>query len=157
MVSQELTWGSGLMNGENPYSTRPVTRWFMPAAIASLIWYLLGCASYLYQVTLDPASLAVEQRAMVEAAPQWMYAAFAVAVWVGLIGAILLVLRRASAVPLLAVSLIAVMIQFSAYFVHRPLAESMGSDMLLVPIIIVAVTWTVFWFAYHSKKRGWLR
>ena len=72
------------MNGDEAYSVRPVARWYMPAAIASLVWYLLGCANYLYQVTLDPATLAADQRAMIQAAPSWMYAAFAVAVWVGL-------------------------------------------------------------------------
>lgn len=144
------------MENQDPYRVQPVAGWFKWAALASLVWYLLGCANYLIQVTLDPATLPLEQRAMIEAAPKWMYAAFAVAVWVGLVGAILLVMRKRLAVPLLTVSLLAVLVQFSAYFLHAPLREAMSSDMLLVPIIIVAVTWTVFWFAYHSNKRGWL-
>jgi hypothetical protein len=144
------------MQNDARYQPQPLARWFKPAAIASLLWYLLGCANYLFEVTLDVASLPADQRAMIEAAPTWMYAAFAVAVWIGLIGAVLLLLRKRLAVPLLAVSLIGVLVQFSAYFLHPPLREAVDSDMLLIPIIIVALTWTVFWFAYHSNKRGWL-
>ncbi len=145
------------MSTDDPYAPRPLAGWFRPAAIASVLWMLLGCASYLYQVTLDPLTLPVEQRAMIEAAPTWMWAAFAVAVWVGLLGAVLLLLRRRIAVPLLGVSLLAVLVQFSAYLLHPPLREAMRSDQLLVPLVIVAVTWTIFWFAYHSQRRGWLK
>ena len=145
------------MEQDNRYRTQPLARWFKWAALASLAWYLLGCALYLLEVTTDPATLPADQRAMVEAAPTWMWAAYAIAVWVGLVGAVLLLMRRRLAVPLLLVSLLAVLVQFSAYFLHAPLSEAVSSDMLLVPIVVVALTWTVFWFAYHSHKRGWLR
>ena len=144
------------MATDDQYAPQPLAGWFKFAAIGSVVWYMLGCANYLYEVMLDPATLPVDQRAMMEAAPTWMYAAFAVAVWVGLVGSVLLLLRKKLAVPLLAVSLVAVLIQFSAYFLDPELRESMSSDMLLIPIIVVAITWTVFWFAYHSRKRGWL-
>ena len=93
------------MTEQELYRPRPLARWFPLAAGASLLWMIAGCANYLYEVTLDPATLPLDQRAMVEAAPTWMYAAFAVAVWVGLAGAILLVMRRKLAEPLLLVSL----------------------------------------------------
>lgn len=144
------------MQEEDPYRPQPLAGWFRWAAIASVVWFILGCLSYLYQVTIDPATLPLDQRAMIEAAPTWMYVAFAIAVWVGLAGSVMLLLRRKVAVPMLAVSLVAVLVQFAAYFVVPALRESMGSDQLLMPIVIVLLTWTVFWFAYHSKKRGWL-
>jgi hypothetical protein len=142
---------------DNPYSPRPLARWFMPAAIASLLWMLLGCALYLYQVTLDPSTLPLDQRAIAEAAPTWMFAAFAVAVWVGLAGTVMLVMRRKLAEPLLLVSLIATLVQFSAYFLDQRLNEAMSTDGFVVPIVVVLLTWTVFWFARHSRQRGWLR
>ena len=145
------------MQERDPYAPQPLARWFMPAAIASLLFMLLGCASYLMQVTIDPATLAADQRAIMEAAPTWMYAAFAVAVWVGLAGAVLLVMRRKLAEPLLLVSLLAVLVQFSAYFIDPELREAMPSDGLLIPIVIVALTWTIYWFARHSRMRGWLK
>ena len=145
------------MQERDPYAPQPLARWFMPAAIASLLWMLLGCAMYLIEVSLDPATLPLDQQAIVAAMPKWMYAAFAIAVWVGLAGAVMLVLRRKLAVPLLGISLLAMLVQNSAYFVDRRLAEVVPSDSLLLPIIVLAITWTVFWFAWHSLRRGWLK
>jgi hypothetical protein len=144
------------LDADNLYAPRPLAGWFKPAAIASVLFMMLGCVSYLMQVMTDPATLPLDQRVMIEAAPTWMWTAFAIAVWAGLAGAVLLLLRKALAVPILGVSLIAVLVQFSAYFLVPRLRESMSSDELLIPIIIVALTWTIFWFAWHSRKRAWL-
>lgn len=145
------------MDTDDRYAPRPLAGWFKPAAIASILWFLLGCGLYLYEVTLDPASLPLDMRMMMEALPTWMWAAFAVAVWIGLAGTVLLLLRKRLAVPLLGVSLLASVVQNSAYVLDRRLSEVTGSDQLLLPIIIVAVNWTIFWFAYYSQRRGWLR
>ena len=145
------------MSEDDPHSPRPVARWFKPASIASVLWMMAGCVNYLYQVTVDPATLTLDQRAMLEAAPTWMYAAFAVAVWIGLAGAVLLLLRRKLAEPLLLVSFLAVLVQFSGYFLDPEMRQAIGSDQLLVPIIVVALGWTIYMFARHSRQRGWLR
>jgi hypothetical protein len=76
---------------------------------------------------------------------------------VGLAGAVMLLMRRRLAEPLLLVSLIAVLVQFSGYFVDRELSQAMSTDAYVVPIIIVLLTWTIFWFARHSRQRGWLK
>jgi len=38
-----------------------------------------------------------------------------------------------------------------------PLRESMSANDLIVALVVTALTWTVFWFARHSRQRGWLR
>ena len=139
------------------YTPRPLERWFWVGAGLSLLFMAMGCISYVMHVTLDTESLPLDQRAMMEAVPVWMTAAFAVAVWVGLAGAVMLILRRKIAEPLLLVSLVAVLVQFSGYFVDPELRDAMPADGLLIPIVIVLLTWTVFWFARHSRQRGWLR
>ena len=30
------------------------------------------------------------------------------------------------------------------------------SAVLLVAIVVTALTWTIYWFARHSRQRGWL-
>ena len=139
------------------YAPRPLARWFWPAAIASVLFMAFGCASYVWHVTLDSASLPLDQRAMMDALPTWMTAAFAVAVWVGIAGALMLPMRRKLAEPLLLVSLIAVLVQFSGYFLDPELRQAMPTDAYVLPILIVALTWTIFWFARHSRQRGWLK
>lgn len=142
---------------DDHYAPRPLARWFWAGAIASLLFMVFGCLSYVMHVTLDPASLPLDERMMMEAVPAWMTAAFAIAVWAGLAGTVLLVMRRKIAEPVLLVSLIAVTVQFSAYFIDPELRDAMPPDGLLIPVAILLVTWTIFWFAHHSRRRGWLR
>ena len=142
---------------DDHYAPQPVARWYMAAAIASLLFMALGCASYVWHVTLDPAGLPVDQRAIYDAVPTWMTAAFAIAVWAGLAGALMLVMKRKLAQPLLLVSLIAVLVQFAGYFVDPKLRQIMTPDAYVLPVVIMLLTWTIFWFARHSAQRGWLR
>jgi len=80
-------------------TSQPAPRWFTIAAAAALVWEMIGCVMYLMQVSVDPATLPLDQRAMWDAAPMWMIAAYAVAVWVGLTGAIFLLFLRVAGGP----------------------------------------------------------
>ena len=117
----------------------------------------LGCVSYLMHVLANPATLPLDQRAAFEAEPAWITAAYAVAVWVGLAGSILLVMRRKLAEWLLLISLIAVLVWLAGLLLVGPLRDSMSANDLIVALVVAALTWTVFWFARHSRQRGWLR
>jgi hypothetical protein len=134
-----------------------VPAWFRVASIGALLWEALGCVLYLMRVTTDPASLPVDQRAIFDATPAWVLAAFAVAVWVGLAGAILLVMRRRLAQPLLLASLAALVIQNSALVLDPALRNLVASDQLLVPFIILVVSYSVWHLAWQAQKSGWLR
>ena len=136
---------------------RPAPRWFTLAALAAVAWEIVGCAMYLMQVRVDPASLPVDQRALWDAAPTWMIAAYAVAVWIGLVGAILLVMRRRLAEKLLLVSLIAVLVQFSALLLVPELRNLTTSDALFLPFIITVVCYVIWHFAFTARRAGWLR
>jgi hypothetical protein len=35
--------------------------------------------------------------------------------------------------------------------------ETSTANDLAVAVVIAASTWTIFWFARHSRQRGWLR
>jgi hypothetical protein len=136
---------------------RPAPGWFTIAAIAALLFELAGCAMYLMQVSVDPASLPLDQRAMWNAAPSWMIAAYAVAVWVGLIGAIMLLMRRRLAEKLLLLSLVAVIVQFSALLLVPELRNLTTSDALLLPFVIIVAAYVIWHFAWTSRRAGWLR
>ena len=77
--------------------------------------------------------------------------------WGGLAGAILLLLKRCAAVWLLLLSLVAVLVWLAALIAVGPLRESMSANDLLVAIVVTTLTWTIYWFARHSRQRGWLR
>jgi magnesium-transporting ATPase (P-type) len=142
---------------DNLYSRRPLARWYWGGAIASLLFMALGCVTYLMHVTADPASLPLDQRAAFDAEPVWLTAAYAIAVWVGLAGTLMLLLRRKLAQPLMLVSLAAVVVWLAGLLLVPNLRETISSNDLAVAIAVAAITWTIFWFARHSAKRGWLR
>jgi len=142
---------------EEDFTPRPVAGWFIIAAVGSLLFMGLGCISYLMHVLANPATMPLDQRAAYEAEPAWVTGAYAVAVWVGLMGAILLVMRRRAAEWLLLISLVAVLAWLAGLVLVTGLRENMSANDLLVAIVVTTLTWTVYWFARHSRQRGWLR
>lgn len=141
---------------ENTQATE-LPGWFRPAAIAVVAWEIFGCVMYVMQVGVDPAALPNDQRAVWDATPPWMVGAYATAVWVGLAGAVALLMRRRLAEPLLLVSLIAVAVQFSGLLLVPELRALMTSDMLLLPFVILAVCFVIWSFARRARRNGWLR
>ena len=139
------------------YAPRPVAGWFTAAAVASLLFMGLGCVMYLTHVLTDPNSMQLDQRVAYDAEPLWVTGAYAVAVWAGLAGTVLLLLKRKVAEPLLLLSLVGVLVWLAGLVVVSPLRESMSANDLLVAIVVTILTWTIFWFARHSRQRGWLR
>jgi len=139
------------------YSPRPLANWYWIAAGAAFLFMLAGCWGQVMSVITNPASLPLDQRVVFEARPVWMIAAYAIAVWVGLVGAVMLILRRKLAQPLLLVSLIACVLTFLPYAVVPAVRDNITTNDIAVAIVIIAITWTIFWFARHSNQRGWLR
>jgi hypothetical protein len=76
---------------------------------------------------------------------------------VGTLGAIMLLLRRKAAVPLLLVSLIAAVIWFAGLMTAPRLRDLLSTAEIATLVIALALAWTIFWFARHSRQRGWLR
>ena len=138
-------------------SSSAVPAWFWVAAGLALLFEAFGCFTYWAQVTTDPASLPIDQRAMWNATPAWMVGAYAVAVWVGLIGATLLLMRRRLAVPVLLVSLIAVLVQFGGVMLVPALRQVTPDDAFTLPILIIAACYAIFMLSRLAGRRGWLR
>jgi hypothetical protein len=142
---------------DDQYSPRPVAGWFIIGAVASLLFMGLGCVMYLTHVLTDPNSLPLDERAAYLAEPAWVTGAYAVAVWVGLAGTVLLVMKKKLAEAALGVSLVAVLVWIAGLLVVTPLRNAMSANDLIVALVVTALTWTIFWFARHSRQRGWLR
>ncbi len=134
-----------------------VPAWFWVAAGLALLFEAFGCFVYVAQVSANRATLPLDQRAMWDATPTWMTAAYAIAVWLGLIGAALLLLRRKLAVPVLLVSLIAVLVQFSGLFLVPQLRQTVPDTALAGPIAIIVLCYGIFQLARLAHRRGWLR
>jgi positive regulator of sigma E activity len=65
-------------------------------------------------------------------------------------------MKRKLAEPVLLLSLAAVLVWLAGLILVAPLRENMSANDLLVAIVVTALTWTIYWFARHSRQRGWL-
>ena len=138
---------------------KPSTSFWIISAVA-LVWNLLGFMMYLMQVTATPEALAAaysdEQVAFIESVPVWAVSAFAIAVNAGLLGCLLLLLRKAWAVPVFIVSLIAVLIQNVHSFLLGDAIGVFGVQTLIIQTIVVVIAGLLVWYSRSAKARGWL-
>ena len=133
-----------------------VPRWYWLVAAACLLFELAGCYAYVGQVTIDPATLPLDQRRLVQAMPVWAVAAYAMAVWVGLIGAVGLMLRKRFARGALLVSLAFVVVQFGGMMLLPGVRGLMSSDQLLGPIVIFVLAYGFWQFSKIADRKDWI-
>lgn len=139
-----------------PATTTTAPAWYWLVALAALLFEGAGAYLFANSLTLDPATLPLDQRAVFEATPQWMTVAWAIAIGSGLLGAIGLLLKRRFAEPLLLISLIAVAVQFSGIFLVKQLRELTPEDHLVVPIVILLFAYGFWQTSKLARRKGWL-
>lgn len=79
----------------------------------------MGTMNFIWQMNLSAdalATLSEAQRAIIEGRPLWVTAAFAVAVFAGALGCLLLLLKKSLALALLVLSLVAVLVSMVPVF-----------------------------------------
>ena len=140
-----------------PAESSATPAWFWLVALAALLFDGAGAYLFTNSLSINPASLPLDQRAIFEATPQWMTIAWAIAIGTGLLGAIGLLLRRRFAEPLLLISLIAVAVQFSGLFLVKQLRELTPEDHLVVPIVILLFAYAFWQTSKLARRKGWLR
>jgi magnesium-transporting ATPase (P-type) len=139
------------------FTPRPVAPWYLAGAAASLLFMLVGCVVYAMHIYTDPATLPLDQRVMFEAEPRWVTTALGIAAVVGAVGAVLLLLRRKMAVPLLLVALLGAIVWGVGLLAAPRLRDLLSTNEIAVVIVAIALTWTIYRFGRHSRERGWLR
>lgn len=82
----------------NEKTTVSIHQSFWIIGAAGLIFNLLGCVNFVYQMNVEAvSSMPDAYRTVVESRPAWGTAAFALAVFGGLLGCLLLLLRMSAA------------------------------------------------------------
>jgi len=138
--------------------SKPPTSFYWIAGLA-LVWNLLGLFAYVAQVTMGPEALAAmsdAERALYENMPAWATSAFAIAVTAGVLGCLLLILRKSLALPMLVLSLVGVVVQMIYNFLMSNALEVMGGKAAIGPIVILIVGIFLIWYANSAKRKGWL-
>lgn len=134
--------------------------WFWVVSVIALLWNLMGVFNYLNQAFNQVAileSLDQAQREAFEGIPAWATAAFALAVFTGLIGSIGLLLRKKWARPLFIVSLITAVAQFIHWLFISNAVEAFGPSTYTMPIIVVIIGLYLIFFSKQGIQKGWLK
>jgi hypothetical protein len=143
----------------DPAPTKPP--WHLWAAgVSTLLWNGFGGFDYVMNVTRNPwyLNLSTEgQRAFIGAYPSWVTSIWATAVWGGVLGSILLLMRRRMAVIVYEVALAAFLISAAYIYVMSNGAQVNGAIGIAMTALIGAVAVFEVAYAYFVQRRGWLR
>lgn len=132
-------------------------RGFWIIGTVALLWNLVGVTSYLMSVTMDAATLAQlseAERALYSDIPAWVTGAYAIAVFGGTLGCIALLLRKAWAVPVFVVSLVAILMQMGHAFFMSDMLAVRGPASAGLPVTIILVAIYLLWFSNAAKRQG---
>lgn len=124
----------------------------------ALVWNAMGAFDYVMTQTGNEAYMSgftPEQLAFFYGFPPWVVAAWAIAVWGGVLGALLLLLRRRLAVSVFLISLVAMMITtFHNYFLSNGMEVSGDAFSLIFTAAIFLIALALFLYARAMHKRN---
>ena len=135
-------------------STNKLPKGFWAIGIIALIWNLMGVYSYLQQAYMTDEAMAAlpqAQQEIMQATPAWVTAAFALAVFGGTLGSILLLMRKKLAVPVFGISLGSIIAQMGYGLGIAKSYEVFGAQAFILPIILIVIG--VFLYMYSKKQR----
>jgi hypothetical protein len=131
---------------------------FWVLAAFALIWNALGSLNYLGQMNADlVATMPETHRAIVEGRPAWATGGFAVSVFAGALGGLLLLFRKLAAFYLFVASLLGAMVTM----IHTidvatskiDFSTSEVGVMILSPLIVAAF---LIWYSKQAEGKGWI-
>jgi hypothetical protein len=139
-------------------NNKPAT-WFWVVSAIALVWNLMGVMAYLAQVMMSPEAIQAlpeNERALRESTPAWATSAFAIAVWGGVLGCIVLLLRRKLATSILVLSFIGILVQMTHAFFMSKSIEVYGPGGMVMPIMVLTIGAALIWFSRKATANGWL-
>lgn len=137
----------------------PAHLWIV--GIVALLWNAYGCYDYLMTNLHNQAYLAQftpDQMAYWESLPAWLTGFWALGVWGGLAGSLLLLARSRYAVHAFVVSLVGIIISFGYQMFATKMPASLTEGMMgVMPWVIFVIGAILLWYADRERKSGVLR
>ncbi len=135
--------------------------WFWIISVIALLWNGAGVNFYLqqaYNTESFQAMYTPEQLEMINNTPSWVTAAFALAVFAGILGSIGLLLRKKWSRPLFLLSLIAILAHQIVYNIFMSGAmEEYGMSAVVLPIVTFLIGLFLLWYSRKGIAKGWLK
>lgn len=134
--------------------------WFWIISSIALLWNLIGVGAYLadaYKSIEDLEQIPQAERLLYESQPAWVTGAYAIAVWGGTLGCILLLLRTKWARHVLYVSLLGIIAQLSYSIFFSNSFEVYGPGGIVMPILVLGIGVGLVLFAHKGIAKTWLQ
>ena len=138
---------------------RAAPAWFRIVAVILVLWGLAGIYACYQQFRLGAEAMGPAtdyDRQLYASLPTWYNAVYAVSVGCGLAGSIALLLRSTLAIPLYAISLVAIFVMFGWFFAVTDVVAVKGIWTIYFPLFIAALGVFQLWLARHARARGWI-
>ena len=126
-------------------------------ALAGLVLNFFGSRAYYAQATLTPqemAELPEGLRMAIESEPVWATAAYAIGVFGGVLGCVMLLFRRAWAIPVFVASFAGVLARFFYVYITPDIAGGPGVVTSITPLFVSGF---FVWYARTAMQKGWLK
>jgi len=139
-------------------STTGVHWSFWVITALALVWNVLGGVNFFMQMDADIVSVLPEtHRAIIMGRPVWATAGFAVIVFGGALGCLLLLLRKSAAYYVFIVSLLGgVVTMIHTINIARTTIDFSVSEivvMILMPLLMAAF---LVWYAKWAERQDWI-
>lgn len=128
---------------------------FWVIASVALVWNVMGAINFIVQMNPDMvAAYRESEQAIIVDRPMWATIAFAIAVFGGAIGCLLLLLRKSAAIYLFIASLVGVVVAI----VHSLTVDNVLSVAEIVGTVVmpVAVATLLIWYSKLAERKGWV-
>jgi len=139
-------------------TNKPKTAFWIIAVIA-LIWNLMGVMAYLGQAYMTDeakALLTEAEKALYDNVPIWVTAAFAIAVFGGVLASIALLMRKQIAKTLFLVSLIGILVQMIYNFFISAAMDVYGPGEIIMSTMVIVIGVYLYLYSKKSIINGWL-
>ena len=139
-------------------TNKPKTAFWIIAVIA-LIWNLMGVMAYLgqaYMTDETKALLPEAEKALYNNVPIWVTAAFAIAVFGGVLASIALLMRKQIAKTLFLVSLIGILVQMIYNFFISAAMDVYGPGEIIMSTMVIVIGVYLYLYSKKSIINGWL-
>ncbi len=133
---------------------------FWIIAVIALIWNGMGAMAYVGQQMMTPEALDLlpeAERALYNDIPVWATSAFAIAVWGGLLGALLMLFRKKWAKTLFLISLLGIIVQMIYNFFISGAMDVYGPGGMIMPIMVIVIGIFLVWYCNKAIAKGWLK
>lgn len=132
---------------------------FWIITVIALIWNLMGAFAYIqqkYKTDTFESQYTQEQLEMVYNMPAWATAAFAIAVFGGVLASIALLLRKKIANHLYLISLIGIIVQMIYNIFISGALDVYGPGAIAMPIMVIVIGVFLYLFSKKAITKGWL-